>query len=74
MVRRMYGVIHGHTIGHGQGPGYCKHVKMYWQMLDCRNVSANVRMSNILANVGISNKIATVAKCKYEHVNIYFQM
>ena len=82
MGLRMYGVIHGHTSGHGQGPGYCKHVKMYYKMLDRQNVLAIVRVSNILANVRVlhilarvrmSNITADVRMCKskYAHVRIF---
>ena len=60
MGQRMYGVIHGHTTGHGQGPGYCKHVKMYCWMLDRQNVLPNVRPSNVLAIVRVSKILANV--------------
>ena len=60
MGQRMYGVIRGHTTGHGQGPGYCKHDKMYCWMLDRQNVLPNVRPSNVLAIVRVSKILANV--------------
>ena len=83
MGQRMYGVIHGHSTGHGQGPGYCKHVKiyclmlvlqMYWQLIvRVSNLLANVRVLLMMARVRMSNITADERMCKgkYAHVRIF---